>query len=97
MYASSIAGIIRIPDSLCCIIIKDFAWLDTVALLPAPRHKAAQGHLPSLESLSQPSSTYENSLEIRPAIRAGALSSIDSLNSPTKYEIARNSVLSESK
>lgn len=30
MYGSSTAGIIRIPDSLCCIIIKDFACRDRV-------------------------------------------------------------------
>lgn len=96
MYASSIAGIIRIPDSLCCIIIKDFAWLDTVALLPATQS--------GTRALAYARIAFSTIFDVRkfagnPAgrIRAGALSSIDSLNSPTKYEIARNSVLSESK
>lgn len=91
MYASSIAGIIRIPDSLCCIIIKDFAWLDTVALLPATQS--------GTRALAFARIAFSTIFDVRKFAGnpAGALSSIDSLNSPTKYEIARNSVLSESK
>lgn len=92
MYAAfRFAGITRIPDSLCCIIIKDFARLDNSGPVTYAPTQSGTRPLAALPPIAF-STIFHEGTKIRwksgrPLVAVRS-SSIDSLNSPTKYEVA---------